>query len=111
MTLFGALDDVGVVAAAQTPVTGNGEQGDRADVAVLEQRCVGGLELHAGLEILQNASKTIGERTATQNLFLGPADLGGCHEAHGLGDLPGVFNGTDPVADLLQVGHGLDSPG
>ena len=37
-TLLGALDDVGVVAATQTTITGDGDEGDRLHIALFHQR-------------------------------------------------------------------------
>ena len=109
--MLGALDDVGVVAAAQTPVAGDGEQGDRAHLAGRQQGSIGGFEGHAGLQALQNPGEAVGEGPASQHLLLGTAHFGGRHQTHGLGDLACVLDRTDAVADLLEIGHGWGSSG
>ena len=103
--LFGALDDVGVVAAAKTTVTGDRHQGDGLHVALLHQRRRRILEAHAGLEVFQDPRQPVRERTAAEHLLLSATHLGRSHEAHGLGDLAGVFDRFNPVADFLEIRH------
>ncbi len=107
-TLLGALDDVGVEAAAETAITGHRHKGDVLRIAGLQQRGIGSFQSNAALEAFQHPGQTVGERTAAQDQILSAAHLGCRHQAHGFSDLSRVLDGLDPVADLFQVRHDSD---
>jgi hypothetical protein len=52
--LLGALDDVGVIATTQAPITSDSDQADGGHIAQLQERRFRFTGTHVGLEIFQN---------------------------------------------------------
>mmetsp|Transcript_9255 Transcript_9255/g.17305 ORF Transcript_9255/g.17305 Transcript_9255/m.17305 type:complete len:331 (+) Transcript_9255:216-1208(+) len=89
---LGLLDHEGVVAAAETAVTGDDNEGDLVDLALGEEGKVEGLAAHALDEATEDGLEGLRERTGGEDGVLGTTHLGGSDELHRHGDLTGVLD-------------------
>mmetsp|Transcript_14435 Transcript_14435/g.28506 ORF Transcript_14435/g.28506 Transcript_14435/m.28506 type:complete len:545 (-) Transcript_14435:28-1662(-) len=109
--LLRLLDGVRVVAAAQPAVAGEGDEEHLVDGALGEEGRVKVVLLEALDEPPEHLLQGLGEGAGLEHGVLGAAHLGGGDELHGGGDLLGVLDRVDPLAQLLDRGHhGTDRP-
>ena len=105
---LGLFDDILVIGPRQALV----RRDDQAAIGAIPGLChVGGIEIVA-LHPVGRAEDTldlypqgleIGAGLA--QVVLGPAQLGGGDEIHGVGDLSGLLHAFDALFDLLDAGH------
>ena len=100
---LGLLDHEGVVSAAQAAIAGDDDEGDLVDLALGEEGKVEGLAGDAADEAAEDGLQGLGEGTGSEDGVLGTTDLGGGDELHGHGDLLGVLDGGDAVADGCKL--------
>ena len=100
---LGLLDHEGVVTAAETAIAGDDDEGDLVDLALGEEGKVEGLAGDAADEAAEDGLQGLGEGTGSEDGVLGTTDLGGGDELHGHGDLLGVLDGGDAVADGCKL--------
>ena len=97
--LIGQFQNIAVIAAGQAAVTGHHHIGRPL---YLPCRQVGGGQILGGIHNVPNGGKqNFKIRTGGLHLGLGPAELGGGHHFHSLGDLLGGFHAPYAVFDFL----------
>ena len=97
--LLGLLDHEGVVAAAEPTVARDDAEGDLVDLALGEERQVGGVSAQAVDEPPEDGLEGLREGAGGEHGVLGATHLGGGDELHGGRDLLCVVYRGDAVAN------------
>jgi hypothetical protein len=98
------LDRESVVATAEAAVTGHNNEENLAHSALSEERGLKIVALQANDEATEHLLEGLGERASLENSILGTANLGGRNETHSRGDLAGVLNRGNAIAQLADIG-------
>ena len=112
---LGFFYDGVVEATAEAAVASDDDEGDLLNGSDLGERGVDVVRLELFVEVVEDLDEGLGEGAAADDGFLGPADLGGGDELHGLGDLLSVLDRVNAIAELakaaLDGGGGGGRPG
>ena len=98
-TGLGLFDHEGVVATAETTISGDDDKGDLVDLTLGEKGEVGGLSSEAVDESPEDGLEGLREGTGGKHGILGATHLGGGDKFHGRSNLLGVVHCCDTVAN------------
>src|SRR5512146_631411 len=102
------FENVGVIGAGQTGVAGNNYVQAVLDGAAAEQRQA--FDFAHGVELTEQLAGQVAVIAAALGVLLGPPQLAGADQFHGLGNLPRIADGTDAAFKGDQAGHLVTSP-